>query len=109
MNECDYIGSRTSFYLDDELRSDERRAFEEHLERCQGCRDAVSTERRFLESVRQAGPLYEAPVDLRRRIEEIASRGGLRDASAPDPGARGLAAVPMPASGLGRFSRMQRV
>src|SRR5215469_12585151 len=79
MNECDYIGSRTSFFLDDELGGDERRAFEEHLQRCEECRSAVSSERRFLESVRQAGPLYEAPVDLRRRIEEIASRGGLRD------------------------------
>jgi len=104
MNECDYIGSRTSFYLDDELRADERRAFEAHLDRCEDCRGAVNSERRFLESVRQAAPLYEAPVDLRRRIEEIASRGGLRDASAPD-----LAAVPAPGSTPGRFERIQRV
>src|SRR5215469_4276298 len=79
MNECDYIESRRSFYLDDELRADERGAFEEHLDRCQSCRDEVTKERQFLEGLRQAGPLYEAPVELRRRIEEIASRGGLRD------------------------------
>src|SRR5262245_25532903 len=109
MNECDYVGSRTSFYLDDELRAEERRAFEEHLDRCQDCRSAVSSERRFLESVRQAGPLYEAPVDLRRRIEELASRGGLRDASAADLGGRGPAAVPVPVSGLARFGKIQRV
>src|SRR5215471_1955384 len=81
MNECDYIESRRSFYLDDELRADERGAFEEHLDRCQSCRDAVSAERRFLEGLREAGPLYEAPVELRLRIEEIASPGGLRDAT----------------------------
>ncbi|HKF58898.1 MAG TPA: zf-HC2 domain-containing protein [Blastocatellia bacterium] len=79
MNECDYIESRRSFYLDDELRADERVVFEEHLDRCQSCRDEVTEERQFLEGLRQAGPLYEAPVELRRRIEEIASRGGLRD------------------------------
>jgi len=107
MNECDYIESRTSFYLDDELRADERRAFEEHLGRCQRCRDAVTAEHRFLEGVRNAGPLYEAPVDLRRRIEEIASRGGLRDVvragMTPPP-----QALP-PASLFARLSRGERV
>ena len=106
MNECDYIESRTSFYLDDELRADERRAFEEHLDRCQRCRNAVTAEHRFLEGVRQAGPLYEAPVDLRRRIEEIASRGGLRDA-APAEMKMPPEGMP-PASLFARLSRIER-
>jgi len=109
MNECDYIVSRTSFYLDDELRADERRAFEEHLASCQNCRDAVSTERRFLDSVREAGPLYETPFDLRRRIEEIASRGCLREAQAPETSSTPLALVAQPASRFARFGRIQRV
>src|SRR5215831_7016386 len=112
MNECDYIESRTSFYLDDELRADERRAFEEHLDRCQRCRNAVTAEHRFLEGVRQAGPLYEAPVDLRRRIEEIASRGGLREASASDSGMHypALPAVPLPVGGgFGRIKQLVSV
>src|SRR5262249_28844731 len=46
--------------------------------------------------------------DLRRRIEELASRGGLRTASAPEPGLRPLAALPTTAS-QHRFSRIQRV
>ena len=112
MNECDYVRSRMSFYLDDELRADEQRAFEEHLDRCEDCRSAVSTERRFLESVRQAGPLYEAPVDLRKRIEEIASRGGLREVSASDSGMHypALPAVPLPVGGgFGRIKQLVSV
>src|SRR5215471_6838862 len=109
MNECDYIESRTSFYLDDELRADERRAFEEHLDRCQRCRNAVTAEHRFLEGVRHAGPLYEAPVDLRRRIEEIASRRGLRDAAPAEMTMTTPSQALPQASLFGRLSRIERV
>jgi anti-sigma factor RsiW len=111
MNECDNIESRTSFYLDDELGAEERRAFEEHLARCQPCRAAVSSQRRFLDGIRQAGPLYEAPIDLRRRIEEMASRGGLRDVSESSTGPRPEVrpAASSPAYRFARFSRVQQV
>jgi anti-sigma factor RsiW len=107
MNECDYIESRSSLYLDDELRADERGAFEEHVDRCQSCRDAVSAERRFLEELRQAGPLYEAPVELRRRIEEIASLGSLRDVTPVRMAKRSDSLPPPP--GFARSGRAERV
>jgi anti-sigma factor RsiW len=71
MKQCDDIRARTAFYLDDELRGSELSGFEEHLKSCKSCADVVANERRFLESVREARPLYPAPPELRVRAEEI--------------------------------------
>lgn len=73
MKQCDGIRTRIAFYLDDELRNGELAGFEEHLRSCKSCRDHVAGERRFLEFVRQSGPLYSAPPELRARAEEVVS------------------------------------
>jgi anti-sigma factor RsiW len=71
MKQCDDIRARTAFYLDDELRGNELSGFEQHLKSCKSCADVVAIERRFLESVREARPLYPSPPELRARAEEI--------------------------------------
>jgi len=73
MTPCDHIRGQIAFYLDDELRGREQAAFEAHLQECQACRQAVADERRWLESVRQARPLYSPPPALRARVEQIVS------------------------------------
>ena len=91
MKPCDQIRAQTAFYLDDELRGREQAAFEAHLRGCEACRQAVAGERRFLESLRAAGPLQAAPPALRGRL------AGLLDAS-PAP-----VAAPRPGRLAGRF------
>jgi anti-sigma factor RsiW len=71
MNPCDEIRNRMDFYLDDELRDDERAAFEAHLKDCQACRNLLASEQQFLQSLRQASPLYKTPDHLRSSIEQI--------------------------------------
>jgi anti-sigma factor RsiW len=75
MKQCEDIRERMAFYLDDELRGDDLAAFEAHVQKCATCRDAVASEQQFIESIRNAKPLYSAPTELRARAEAI-----LRDA-----------------------------
>lgn len=74
MKLCEEIRGQINFYLDDELHAEERATVEAHLRACQGCRETVDRERAFLESVREARPLYTAPDELRREVEKILSR-----------------------------------
>ena len=71
MKPCDENRLRITLYLDDELRDQELVAFESHVAACAACRAAVDRERRFLDDVHAARPLYSAPPDLRSRVENI--------------------------------------
>jgi anti-sigma factor RsiW len=71
MKACDCIRARIEFYLDDELRGAELAEFEAHVHSCHACQNIVSAERGFLEEIRHAPPLYEAPSDLRARVAKI--------------------------------------
>jgi anti-sigma factor RsiW len=74
MKPCDDNRLRIFLYLDDELRDGELEAFEAHLNACAGCRAAVANERRFLDDLHSAGPLYTAPPALRSRVEALLQR-----------------------------------
>lgn len=71
MKPCDENRLRITLYLDDELRGQELAAFESHVASCADCRAAVDEERRFLDDVHAARPLYSAPPELRSRVENI--------------------------------------
>jgi anti-sigma factor RsiW len=71
MKPCDENRLRITLYLDDELRDQELAAFESHIAACAACRAAVDQERRFLDDVHSARPLYSAPPELRSRVENI--------------------------------------
>jgi anti-sigma factor RsiW len=64
MGRCDEMSARMALYLDDELLGDERVLFEGHLDVCRACRDKLESDRRFLQSVRGARPLYDSPPEL---------------------------------------------
>lgn len=73
MNHCKDIRNQIAFYLDDELESGERSEFDAHLRACETCREIFARQQRFFESVRDCGPLYETPPELRARVEQILS------------------------------------
>jgi anti-sigma factor RsiW len=70
-----------TLYLDDELQGDERVDFENHLDNCEQCASILKNERRFLDVIREARPLYESSAELRARVRHL-----LGD-SAPAPAA----------------------
>lgn len=71
MNDCKEILGRLTLYLDNELQGDELTLVESHLRSCTGCRLLIERERLFLSEVRSAGPIYNAPDELRARVTEI--------------------------------------
>ena len=71
MKPCDENRLRITLYLDDELRDQELADFEAHVAVCAACRAAVDQERRFLDGVHAARPLYTAPPELRLKVENI--------------------------------------
>lgn len=71
MNACEENRQRIFLYLDDELRDEDLAAFESHVKACAACRQTLEAERRFVEDVRSARPLYTAPAELRARVETI--------------------------------------
>jgi anti-sigma factor (TIGR02949 family) len=81
MNSCDENRLRIILYLDDELAGEELTAFESHLAVCAGCLAAVEAERRFLDALHSARPLYTAPPELRSRVEKVLE--GLPDSPRP--------------------------
>jgi len=64
INSCGQIRLQMGLYLDDELQQGEREEFEAHLESCLECREVCEQEKRLLQSVRAARPLYKAPAEL---------------------------------------------
>jgi anti-sigma factor RsiW len=75
MNQCDNIRTQMVFYLDDELQASEVKALEAHLIECDGCRELVDNERRFLTALRGSQPLSPASPELRARVERLLSDG----------------------------------
>ena len=73
MKQCEDARAQIAFYLDNELKGDELRAFEAHLAACQDCRRLCEDERSFLALVRAASPLYVAPPELRSQVERTLS------------------------------------
>jgi anti-sigma factor RsiW len=71
MTECIDIRSRLNLYLDNELQGDERVHFEHHLYVCQSCRSVAQAEKRFLDTVRTAEPLYIASPELTSRVRSV--------------------------------------
>lgn len=70
-NSCKNIRAQMAFYLDDELRNGERDEFEAHLNDCPSCHELFEQERMLLEVVRASQPLYQAPAEMRARVEQI--------------------------------------
>ncbi len=68
MNRCDEIRTQIVLYLDDELGREEKLLLESHLSGCTACRDAYEKERRLIEGVRAARPLYRTPPGLRASV-----------------------------------------
>jgi predicted anti-sigma-YlaC factor YlaD len=60
-----------NLYLDNELQGDERVEFEDHLRDCLSCRLLVQAERRFLDGVRAAKPMYVASPELTERVRTV--------------------------------------
>jgi len=92
-----------AFYLDDELSGSDLAAFESHLRSCDSCGEMVARERGFIESVREAKPISEAPPALRSRVEEILGNAAppyaaLPYAATPEPSSRARRILLAPAS-----------
>jgi anti-sigma factor (TIGR02949 family) len=83
-NQCEDIRSRVAFYLDDELSGSDLAAFESHIQNCASCDELIASERRFIESVREAKPLFTAPEELRSRIEQTLSQAAPPYAAPPE-------------------------
>ncbi|HJQ69582.1 MAG TPA: zf-HC2 domain-containing protein [Blastocatellia bacterium] len=83
MKQCEDARAQIAFYLDDELKGDELRAFEAHVATCTDCRRLCEDERSFLALVRAARPLYAAPPELRDRVERTLSNAPAPYAASP--------------------------
>ena len=73
MKHCEDARAQIAFYLDDELKGDELRAFQAHIASCDDCRRLCEDERSFLALVRSSRPLFVAPPELRDRVERTLS------------------------------------
>lgn len=83
-NQCEEVRLRTALYLDDELSGSDLAAFESHLHGCDSCREMITSERRFIESIREAKPLRKAPQELRSSVERILSPAAPPYAAPPE-------------------------
>jgi hypothetical protein len=74
---CDDLEKTTSLYLYDELRAEERAAFETHLAACAGCRTRLEEARRLhrvLSACPQPEPTPELLVRCRQALDEALDR-----------------------------------
>lgn len=83
-NQCEDTRLRVAFYLDDELSGSDLQDFEAHLKSCASCVKMVASERRFIESIREAKPLAIAPPELRSSAEKILDRAAPAYAAPPE-------------------------
>ena len=83
-NQCEEVRAAIAFYLDDELSGSDLAAFESHLESCASCSEMMASERRFIEGIREAKPLREAPPKLRSSVEQILSNSAPPYAAPPE-------------------------
>jgi anti-sigma factor RsiW len=108
MSRCDEISARMALYLDDELLGDERVLFEEHLDGCRACRDRLESDRRFLQSVRGARPLYDSPPELLEVVRKTLGEAQSSAATARKPSGAVNPALMRAATGLA-FSPGRRI
>jgi anti-sigma factor RsiW len=89
---CDAFRRLISPFLDAELIGEDLAAFEEHVSACVTCRASLAQERAVVGLVRDALPLYQAPVRLRDTVARLLEA---RTPSwiSPIAAAAGLAAV----------------
>lgn len=71
MTTCADVRGHAAFYLDDELRDDERRAFELHVAGCAPCSREVDAERDVIALVRSEWHADAAPETLRKDVVRI--------------------------------------
>ena len=83
-NQCEEVRAAVAFYLDDELSGSDLADFESHLASCPSCSEMIASERRFIESIREAKPLREAPPELRSAVEQILSHTAPPYAAPPE-------------------------
>lgn len=83
-NQCEEVRAAIAFYLDDELSGSDLVAFESHLESCASCSEMMASERRFIEGIREAKPLRQAPPELRSSVERILSNSAPPYAAPPE-------------------------
>ncbi len=76
MKKCETIRAQIALYLDDELHDGELAEFDAHRQACPACGSLCERERRVLENIRAAKPLYGASPELRERIEETLRQSG---------------------------------
>lgn len=95
--DCTAAQAILPLYLDGELSSPERGAFELHLEACAACRQAVETERALKSAIR-ALPRHAPPPGLTQRVRNALPRP--TPARAPLPWYRSMPAL---AAGLALF------
>lgn len=81
MNRCDEIRAQIAFYLDDELSDEDNFVFESHLRDCAACREVFDQERRLIEGIRSARPLYRAPPGLRAKVQRALDEAALPGSS----------------------------
>jgi anti-sigma factor (TIGR02949 family) len=72
MTACDAFRRQVSPYLDGELLGEDRAEFEAHVAGCTACRESLDHERSVVDAIRRSLPLYEAPTELRARVERMA-------------------------------------
>lgn len=71
MRNCEDIRGRLTLYLDNELQGDERATVEAHLNECESCAAVFARELKFLNTIRESGPLHVASPELRSKVEQI--------------------------------------
>jgi hypothetical protein len=73
---CDDCKQDLSAYLDDELETERRREFDEHLGGCEACRTQLDTLRKLTSLLRDV-PRAKAPPGLAPKIVDAAKKGGM--------------------------------
>lgn len=71
MTTCDSLRRLVSPYLDGELVGEDRADFEAHVRECASCRESLEREREVVRAIRHSLPLYEAPKELRDRVDRL--------------------------------------
>src|SRR6059058_1333655 len=76
---CEEATKLMDGYLDGELDPITSQTIEQHLRECRNCEQAYETHRALVRAIGSAAPYYNAPAELRERIqsslrEEIAER-----------------------------------
>jgi mycothiol system anti-sigma-R factor len=74
MKDCgDYSGA-IQLYLDSELRGPHMLELRAHLEGCPACRQVLEAEEELSCLLKRAQPLYSAPANLRKRIQQLVDK-----------------------------------